>query len=98
MPFHQSQLGIEIRHARTLHLIFSRSSLVDAKWSDIEVPLGEPGAKIEEAEGSKVAEVLFGQVRGFHRRHPGPNTGKPGTSQSAVASARKWLENNTVKP
>ena len=52
----------------------------------------ELGGKISEREGSRIAVVLFGEVRVFHRPHPSPNTDK-----GAVASVRKWLEQHGVK-
>lgn len=84
---------MKTKHARTLRLIFSRPSSGNVKWADIEALFNELGAKIEEAEGSRVAVVLFSQVRVFHRPHPGPDTDK-----GAVASVRKWLEENGDKP
>jgi hypothetical protein len=43
--------------------------------------------------GSRVAVVLFGEVRVFHRHHPSPDTDK-----GAVASIRKWFEEHGVTP
>ena len=51
------------------------------------------GADVSERAGSRVAVVLFGEVRVFHRPHPSPNTDK-----GAAASVRKWLEENEVMP
>jgi len=51
----------------------------------------ELGADISERAGSRIAVVLFGEVRVFHRPHPSPNTDK-----GAVASIRRWLEENEV--
>ena len=42
--------------------------------------------------GSRVAVVLFGEVRVFHRPHPSPNTDK-----GAITSIRKWFEYYEVK-
>ena len=53
----------------------------------------ELGAEIREREGSRVEVFLFGQVRVFHRPHPGPDTDK-----GVVAAIRKWLELHGVKP
>jgi HicA toxin of bacterial toxin-antitoxin, len=53
----------------------------------------ELGAEVTEREGSRVAVVLFEEVRIFHRPHPSPNTDK-----GAVASIRKWLEQHGVEP
>lgn len=51
------------------------------------------GAEVNEREGSRIAVVLFGEVRVFHRPHPSPDTDK-----GAVASIRKWLEENGEAP
>ncbi|WP_231493923.1 type II toxin-antitoxin system HicA family toxin [Mannheimia varigena] len=48
---------------------------------------------MEEREGSRIAVVLFGQVKVFHRPHPSPDTDK-----GAVASVKKWLSENGVIP
>ena len=53
----------------------------------------ELGAEVSERAGSRIAVVLFGEVRVFHRPHPAPTTDK-----GAVASVRIWLESHGVKP
>ena len=81
------------KHQRTLALIFNRPVLGSIKWTDIEALFIELGAEIQEREGSRVAVILFAQVKVFHRPHPSPDTDK-----GAVASIRKWLAENGVKP
>lgn len=81
------------KHQKTLELIFSRPTNGSIKWSDIESLFEALGAEIEEREGSRIGVLLFGVVRIFHRPHPSPDTDK-----GAVASIRKWLEENGVKP
>ena len=81
------------RHQRTLELIYARPTSANVQWRDIEMLFVELGAEISEREGSRVAVVLFGEVRVFHRPHPSPNTNK-----GAVASVRKWLEQHGVEP
>ena len=81
------------RHQRTLELIYARPTSANIQWRDIEMLFVELGAEICEREGSRVAVVLFGEVRVFHRPHPSPNTDK-----GAVASTRKWLEQHGVEP
>lgn len=81
------------RQQRTLKLIFARPVSANVQWRDIEALFAELGAEISEREGSRVAVVLFGEVRVFHRPHPSPDTDK-----GAVASIRKWLEQHGVKP
>lgn len=81
------------KHQATLALIFKRPTSGNIRWSDIETLFNELGAKVSEREGSRIAVVLFGQVKVFHRPHPSPNTDK-----GAVESVRKWLESNGVKP
>ena len=43
--------------------------------------------------GSRVAVVLFGEIRVFHRAHPSPDTDK-----GAVASICTWFDVHGVKP
>ena len=81
------------KHRRTLSTIFSHPTSANIQWNDIEALFRELGAEISEREGSRVAVVLFAEVRVFHRPHPSPNTDK-----GAVASIRKWLEKHGVVP
>ena len=81
------------KHHKTLESIFARPVSANVQWRDIEALFVELGAEIMEREGSRVAVVLFGEVRVFHRAHPSPNTDK-----GAVASIRKWLEQHRVLP
>jgi hypothetical protein len=46
----------------------------------------ELGGDVSERAGSRLAVVLFGEVRVFHRPHPSPDT-----DNGAVASIRQWL-------
>lgn len=81
------------KHRRTLEQIFSHPVSGNIPWSEIESLFISLGADISERAGSRVAVVLFGEVRVFHRPHPSPSTDK-----GAVASIRKWLETNEVTP
>ena len=81
------------KYQRTLALIFARPTSANIHWRDIAAVFQELGAEVSEREGSRVAVVLFGEVRVFHRPHPSPNTDK-----GAVASIRKWLEQHGVEP
>jgi HicA toxin of bacterial toxin-antitoxin, len=81
------------KQQRTLELIFARPTSGNVQWRDIEALFVELGAEVSEREGSRVAVVLFEEVRVFHRPHPSPNTDK-----GAVASIRKWLEQHGVEP
>ncbi|MGP9766381.1 type II toxin-antitoxin system HicA family toxin [Halomonas sp. AOP13-D3-9] len=81
------------KHAKTLAAIFSRPTPGSIAWGDIESLFKAMGADIQEREGSRIAVVLFGEVRVFHRPHPSPDTDK-----GAVASIRKWLEKNGEAP
>jgi len=71
----------------------SENTSANIQWNDIEALFKSLGAKVTERAGSRIAVVLFGEVRVFHRPHPSPNTDK-----GAVASIRKWLEIYEVKP
>lgn len=50
-------------------------------------------AEREEREGSRVALIWKRQVHVFHRPHPSPDTDK-----GAVASVKRILQANGVKP
>ena len=84
---------VKTRHLRTLQAVFARPAQGGIRWSDIEALLVSLGAEISERDGSRVAVVLFGEVRVFHRPHPSPTTDK-----GAVMSVRKWLEENGASP
>jgi HicA toxin of bacterial toxin-antitoxin, len=81
------------KHRRTLEAIFAHPVRAAIPWRDIEALFVELGAEISEREGSRVAGVLFGEVRVFHRPHPSPNTDK-----GAVTSIRNWLQQHGVVP
>ena len=81
------------KHRKTLELIFARPTSGNIKWNDIEALFIELGAELSEREGSRVGVRLFGERRVFHRPHPSPDTDK-----GAVASIRKWLQENGVRP
>ncbi len=80
-------------HRRTLELLFAHPTSANVQWRGVEALFRELGAEVSEREGSRVAVVLFGEVRVFHRPHPSPNT-----DRGAVASIRKWLEQHGVEP
>lgn len=80
-------------HQRTLEAVFAQPTRANIAWQDIEALFLALGAEISEREGSRVAVVLFSEVRVFHRPHPSPKTDK-----GAVASVKKWLEQHRVKP
>ena len=79
------------KHQRTLEAIFAHPISANIQWKDIEALFTELGADISERGGSRIAVVLFGEVRVFHRPHPSPNTDK-----GAVASIRKWLNQHGI--
>lgn len=81
------------RHRATLEQIFARPVSGTIRWPDIEALFISLGAEVRERAGSRVAVVLFDQVQVFHRPHPRPETDK-----GAIASIRRWLETNGVKP
>lgn len=84
---------MKMKHSRTLELIFARPVSANIRWNDILSLFRELGADIRQREGSRVEVFLFGEVRVYHRPHPGPVTDK-----GAVSSIQKWLEEHGVKP
>jgi hypothetical protein len=81
------------KHCQTLSLIFNRPVSGSIKWDDILALFKALGGEVSERAGSRVAVILFNEVRVFHRPHPTPDTDK-----GAVASIRNWLEYHGVKP
>jgi len=81
------------KHTKTLEKIFAHPTSGDIPWKDVEALFKALGADVSERAGSKVAIVLFGEVHIFHRPHPSPTTDK-----GAIASVRRWLEDNEVTP
>lgn len=81
------------QHAATLALIYKRPTSANVKWRDVESLFLALGAIIEEASGSRVTVILFGEVRVFHRPHPNPSTNK-----GAVVAVRNWLKDNGITP
>lgn len=84
---------MKAKHQKTLQLIFQRPVSGSVRWADVEALFKALGAEISEAEGLRVCVRLFDDRRVFHRPHPSPDTDK-----GAIASIRKWLETNGVKP
>lgn len=84
---------MKAKHLKTLRLIFQRPVCGNIRWDDVEALFRALGAKITEAEGSRICVRLFSDRRVFHRPHPSPDTDK-----GAVVSIRNWLEENGVKP
>jgi hypothetical protein len=80
-------------HQRTLERIFARPTSGTIPWSDIESLFMALGAEVSVRAGSRVAVVLFGEVRVFHRPHPSPDTDK-----GAINSIRDWLDLYEVRP
>ena len=81
------------KHQKILEAIYARPVSANIQWRDIEALFEELGADISERAGSRIAVVLFDEVRVFHRPHPLPDTDK-----GAVVSVRKWLEQHGVVP
>jgi len=84
---------MERKHQKTLEQIYSRPTSGNIPWVEIASLFKALGAEVSERAGSRVAVVLFGEVRVFHRPHPSPSTDK-----GAIASIRKWFEYYEVKP
>jgi len=81
------------KHRQTLRRLYSQPASGNIAWSDIEALFKSLGADVSERAGSRVAVVMFGEVRVFHRPHPTPDTDK-----GAVTSIRKWLQEHEVSP
>jgi hypothetical protein len=60
------------KHQKTLEAIFAHPVSSNIQWRAIEALFIELDAEISEREGSRIAVVLFGEVRVFHRPIPVP--------------------------
>jgi HicA toxin of bacterial toxin-antitoxin, len=85
--------NVKRKHRKILERIFARPTSGNIQWNDIESLFISLGAELSEREGSRIGVRLFGEIRVFHRPHPSPVTDK-----GAIASIRKWLEDNEVTP
>lgn len=81
------------KHLKTLRAIFARPVSGSIRWKEVEALFSALGGIIQEREGSRVAVILFSQVKVFHRPHP-----KPTTDKGAIASIRTWFELNRITP
>jgi hypothetical protein len=81
------------KHQRTLEAVFKTPVQSNVEWKDCENLLTFLGAKIIEAEGSRVRIVLKGIKAVFHRPHPRKEIDK-----GALVSLRKFSENVGIKP
>ena len=79
---------------KTLALIFKRPVSGSVRFGDALALLQDLGAAVEtNREGSRIAVVLFDEVRVMHKPHPSPDMDK-----GAVTALRDWLEANGVHP
>lgn len=84
---------MNVKHKKTLALIFENPVRSDVNWSDIVALLRHIGAEISEGKGSRVRIVLNDIRAVFHRPHPGRETDK-----GALKSMRRFLAEAGVKP
>jgi len=89
----QYHSNMKRQHRRTLEAVFAYPTSANIPWKDIEALFQGLGGEVSEREGSRVAVVLFEEIRVFHRPHPSPHTDK-----GVVASVRRWLEQHGVSP
>jgi hypothetical protein len=85
---------VKRKHARTLEPIFKRPVSANVRFGDAEALVRELGGEIDmDRAGSRVALVLFDELRVFHKPHPSPCMDK-----AAVAALRNWLNEHGVHP
>lgn len=86
--------AVKAKQGRTLALIFKRPASANVRFDDAVASLRALGAEIDESrEGSRVALLLFDDLKVMHIPHPDPNVDK-----AAVAELRDWFSHHGVKP
>ena len=75
------------KHHKVLESIYARPVSGNIQWREIEALFVELGAEVSEREGSRVAVVLFGEVRVFHRPHPSPREHRPDPAAARCVAA-----------
>ena len=81
------------KHDRTLRAVFATPTRANINWSNIEALMRHHGARISEAEGSRVAVELNGVRAVFQRPHPRKEAGK-----KQVEAVRLFLETAGIVP
>lgn len=87
-------LNVKRKHAKILQLVFKRPASANIRFMDVKALILDLGGTVDiNREGSRVAFVLFGEMRVFHNPHPSPCMDK-----AAVEALRDWLKTHGVKP
>lgn len=81
------------KHVRTLRAIYSKPTLANIVFADIERLIWSLGGEVVEREGSRIRVTLMGEDWHCHRPHPGKEAKK-----YQVDEARELLLRVGVKP
>ncbi|MEE2717554.1 MAG: type II toxin-antitoxin system HicA family toxin [SAR324 cluster bacterium] len=81
------------KHRKTLAAVFERPTRSDLPWPSIENLMLAVGGEISEGAGSRVRIKLGGQVKTFHRPHPGKEA-----KRYAVEAIREFLREHEIHP
>ena len=74
------------KHRRTIEAIFSKPTMSDIAWSDVEKAIVALGGTMSEGTGSRVRFLLNGTIATFHRPHP-----KREATKAQINSVRDYL-------
>lgn len=81
------------KHIKTLEAVFSKPTLGNIKFADLEALVVALGGEVVEGAGSRVAMYLNGGVKHAHRPHPGKEA-----KRYQINEVRAWLQAVGVKP
>lgn len=81
------------KHIKTLEAVFSKPTLGNIKFADLEALVAALGGEVVEGAGSRVAMHLNGGVKHAHRPHPGKEA-----KRYQINEVRAWLQAVGVKP
>lgn len=74
------------KHRRTIEAIFSKPTMSDIAWSDVEKAIVALGGTMSEGTGSRVRFLLNGTIATFHRPHP-----RREATKAQINSVRDYL-------
>lgn len=84
--------GMKTKHAKTLRAIFTKPTVSNIAFADIEALVIALGGEVKEGEGSRVSLRIGAAVKHAHRPHPGKEAKK-----YQIEEISDWLTAQGIK-